>query len=361
MGSDRRAAARPVRPGDGPARRPAIHSGPAAQVSGGPDVLESWRSQTWPVRVLRAFLGVTFLYAGVQKFADPNFLHSGTPDYIGSQLLVFQRGSPIHALLAVSGHFPVLTGIGIAMLEIAIGLGTLLGTAPIIFAALGMAVNIILFLSASWHARPYFLGSDSVYAVAWLAVLTGLVTAKRPRFRPPTRGTRHQREVLRAAGGIGRREFVRAAVIGVGTLLLGAGATAVAGQPAPTRASLRRKLPGRPGQGGSASGSVSGTPITKLDGVPIGGAFPFNDPASGDPAVLLRLSSDTVEAFSRVCTHAGCSVQWDQANRLLVCPCHGAEFDPAHGAEPVAGPAYSPLPRIPVAIDAGTGEVVATA
>jgi thiosulfate dehydrogenase [quinone] large subunit len=334
-----------------------------------PDVLESWRHQMWPVRILRAFLGVTFLYAGVQKFADPNFFHSGTPDYIGSQLLEFERSSPIHALLAVSAHVPVLTGIGIALLEIAIGLGTLLGIAPIVFSALGMMVNLILFLSASWHTHPYFLGSDSIYAVAWLAVLAELVSEQRLQLRTPMRGSRHQREAIRAAQSMGRREFVRAAVIGVGTLLLGMGATAVAGERASSRragapsTTTNKPRSGRPGQGGSASpsGSVQGTPITKLDGMPIGGALAFDDPASGDPAVLLRPSSDTVEAFSRICTHAGCSVQWDQANRLLICPCHGAEFDPARGAEPVAGPAYSPLPRIPVAIDPSTGEVVVTA
>ena len=29
----------------------------------------------WSIRTLRAFLGVTFVFAGVQKFLDPNFLH----------------------------------------------------------------------------------------------------------------------------------------------------------------------------------------------------------------------------------------------------------------------------------------------
>jgi len=53
-------------------------------------------------------------------------------------------------------------------------------------------------------------------------------------------------------------------------------------------------------------------------------------------------------------------VQFDQRTDVLVCPCHGAEFDPARGAAVIAGPAPSPLRSIPVAIDQARGTVVAT-
>jgi thiosulfate dehydrogenase [quinone] large subunit len=90
----------------------------------------------------------------------------------------------------------------------------------------------------------------------------------------------------------------------------------------------------------------------------VGGAIPFDDPAMG-PSVLCRLGTDRVAAFSRICTHAGCEVGYDASAHLLVCPCHGAAFDPADGARVVGGPAPSPLPRVPVRIDAA-GDVVAT-
>ena len=38
---------------------------------------------------LRAFLGGTFVYAGIQKLSDPGFLHRGSRTYIGDQLRGF--------------------------------------------------------------------------------------------------------------------------------------------------------------------------------------------------------------------------------------------------------------------------------
>ncbi len=74
--------------------------------------------------------------------------------------------------------------------------------------------------------------------------------------------------------------------------------------------------------------------------------------------MLVRLANDSVVAYSRVCTHAGCLVGYDSSNHILICPCHGAEFDPAHGATPIAGPAPSALQRINVVLDQQTRKVI---
>jgi thiosulfate dehydrogenase [quinone] large subunit len=50
-------------------------------------------------------------------------------------------------------------------------------------------------------------------------------------------------------------------------------------------------------------------------------------------------------------------VGYDPNNRILVCPCHGAEFDPARGAVPIAGPAPTALQAIRVEIDPKTRKV----
>jgi rieske iron-sulfur protein len=80
--------------------------------------------------------------------------------------------------------------------------------------------------------------------------------------------------------------------------------------------------------------------------------------AKFNQVLLLRLAGDRDEAhggrlvaFSAVCTHAGCIVSaWRAADRLLLCPCHGSEYDPARGAAVMAGPAPLPLPTLPLAV-----------
>jgi thiosulfate dehydrogenase [quinone] large subunit len=336
---------------------------------------ESWARQSWPGRILRAFLGITFVYAGIQKFADRGFFHAGSPTYIGTQLQEFARGSPIAPLLRIAAAVPLLTGAFVALAETATGLATLLGVAPIVWGAVGFTISLVLWLSATWHVHPYFLGSDSMYAVAWAAYAAGLIETRASLVRERSmHGSRRQRA---GAGHIdlGRREFLRGAVIGGGALLLAgvaaafgrsSRAEAVGGLPSASALSPSSSKIGRQHKTHAAPSAaqttpareVQGTPIVALDKLPVGDAVGFSD-ASGNPSVLLRLGQQDVVAYSRVCTHAGCLVDFDRANEILMCPCHGAEFDPKQGAQPLAGPAPVALPSVKVAIDGSTGMVVA--
>src|SRR3981081_3423830 len=81
----------------------------------------------WMLIPMRLFLGVTFVYAGIQKLADPQFFKPTSPGYIGRQIIGFAHGSPLHGFLlqfvAPHSHF---FGVLISSGEIAIALGALL-------------------------------------------------------------------------------------------------------------------------------------------------------------------------------------------------------------------------------------------
>jgi glycine/D-amino acid oxidase-like deaminating enzyme/nitrite reductase/ring-hydroxylating ferredoxin subunit len=61
----------------------------------------------------------------------------------------------------------------------------------------------------------------------------------------------------------------------------------------------------------------------------------------GDLVAASRDADGTVRAVSPVCTHLGCRVAWNRAERSWDCPCHGSRFAP-DGAV-LQGPAVQPL------------------
>jgi len=54
-----------------------------------------------------------------------------------------------------------------------------------------------------------------------------------------------------------------------------------------------------------------------------------------------RDDNGRVTRVSSVCTHMGCEVKWNSAERTWDCPCHGSRFTPQ--GKVLAGPAESPL------------------
>ncbi|MGH7135021.1 MAG: FAD-dependent oxidoreductase, partial [Pirellulales bacterium] len=54
-----------------------------------------------------------------------------------------------------------------------------------------------------------------------------------------------------------------------------------------------------------------------------------------------RDESGALHRVSAICTHLGCVVRWNRAERTWDCPCHGSRFRP--DGKVLAGPAESPL------------------
>jgi len=299
---------------------------------------------------LRFFLGATFVYAGLQKIADPGFLQPGSGTYIGTQLQAFAAHSPIGFLLDVLAlPTPQLTGIAVIATELVVGALVLLGIATRWAAAAGALVNLVFFLTASWTVQPYFLGSDSIYTVAWMTLMLtgdqGVLSARPIIFGQPAPANARAREA-----DAGRRRLLlqlggaAVAVIWLLGVLPRSRAAAISNQPAST-----------PAESPTAVASPTGTRIGALSDLQAQGFLNFQDPKSGDPAVAVPLAGGGIVAFDAVCTHAGCQVSYDTGQRLLSCPCHGALFDPARGAAVVAGPAPSPLLSIPIQVASDGG------
>jgi len=125
----------------------------------------------WALLPLRAFLGGTFTFAGLQKLANPGFFDASNPTSIQAQLASAARVSPIHALVAHLQHAAVPLGVAIALGELAVGVATLVGLWSRVAAVGGMLLSLSLFLTVSYHASPYYTGSDIVFLFAWTALL----------------------------------------------------------------------------------------------------------------------------------------------------------------------------------------------
>jgi thiosulfate dehydrogenase (quinone) large subunit len=316
----------------------------------GPEQPPSDRWSAYATVPLRFFLGLTFVYAGVQKITDPGFLQPGSSTYIGSQLQAFAAHSPIGFLLDIFAlPTPELTGIGVIAAELVIGGLVLAGIATRWAAGAGALVNLVFFLTASWSVQPYFLGSDGIYTVAWVTLVIvgdqGVLSVRPLIFGPPS-----SENIKSRAVDLDRRRLllqlgaVAVAAVWVLGVLPRQRQTATAAQPSTTPAASPTPV-----------ASPTGTRIGSLNDLQTQGYLNFQDPKSGDPAVAIALAGGSLVAFDALCTHAGCQVAFDTGQKLLACPCHGALFDPAHGGAVVAGPAPTPLAAIPIQVGADGG------
>ena len=88
--------------------------------------------------------------------------------------------------------------------------------------------------------------------------------------------------------------------------------------------------------------------ITTTNDLAVGQSLEFTSSA-GISAILFRSSEEKVYALSRICTHEGCSVDFDMNQNRLICPCHGANYEASDGSV-ISGPTTKSLAKIKVEI-----------
>jgi thiosulfate dehydrogenase [quinone] large subunit len=305
--------------------------------------------------LLRAFLGVTFTFAALQKLSSHSFFSAHAPGSFQEQLYGAIITSPLHHLLTPATHAPLLVGLLIACGELAVGLGTLFGLFGRVAALGGMLLSLSFFLTVSYNDSPYYYGADIVFLFAWTPFVLGgsgawSLDGVLARRAAGARSGAVDALAARRSGEVERRVLLeRATAAG----LLAAVAAALGGIVAglghlgaqPQEASGAPTLGGA--GGGGKNGVHKGTLIGLASSVPVGGAAAFTDPSFQSPAFVLQPKPGTFVAFSRICTHEGCTVNFDRRAEEFVCPCHGSIFNARTGAV-IQGPAPTPLPSIPV-------------
>ncbi len=102
--------------------------------------------------------------------------------------------------------------------------------------------------------------------------------------------------------------------------------------------------PKRASAGGSGRVQI-GTTVDFPSGQ--GKVVPVND----KPVIVVNTPQGGIKAFSAICTHLSCIVEWDQTRQFILCPCHDGRFNAVNGGI-ISGPQPSPLPELPLTVEA---------
>lgn len=85
---------------------------------------------------------------------------------------------------------------------------------------------------------------------------------------------------------------------------------------------------------------VTSVSLGKVDGLAKGSGKNFQ--FGHTPALIIRDEAGELHAFNAICSHLGCTVQYDPSKSNIFCACHGGQYDAATGKN-IAGPPPKPL------------------
>jgi arsenite oxidase small subunit len=151
---------------------------------------------------------------------------------------------------------------------------------------------------------------------------------------------------------VSRREFLKF----TGGVAAGAAAVPTTAEAAPATDAGSTVLPYKAKLVGKAGGFAANQPVT------------FTFPDASSPCALVKMGNSVpggvgpnqdIVAYSTMCTHMGCPVSYDAAQRIFKCPCHFSMFDAEKGGQMICGQATENLPRIVLRYNAKDDSVTA--
>ncbi len=106
-----------------------------------------------------------------------------------------------------------------------------------------------------------------------------------------------------------------------------------------------------PAEMAASTSAITEVTLKDAQKLPAGSVLMFKFGSS--PAMLIHHQDGAWVALTAVCTHLGCTVQYEPQMNRIHCACHGGVYDPRTGAN-VSGPPPKPLKVFKVAVgDAG--------
>jgi serine/threonine protein kinase/Rieske Fe-S protein len=177
--------------------------------------------------------------------------------------------------------------------------------------------------------------------------------------RSRTSGRRSTRNTSTRSNPIGRRKVIALLATGgvvAAGVLVGAKLHLGAQTTTPTAAT---QAPGNaPAKKQPTTGKTPPTAAKQPQGNPVGTVIGSKAMAPNSSVVfnnnqdlLIRLANGNFVAYNRACTHQQVPINYDPTTQKMVCPAHGAIFDPAQNAKVLLGPAPTPVTAVKVSVN----------
>lgn len=153
-----------------------------------------------------------------------------------------------------------------------------------------------------------------------------------------------------------RRSFLKGSSVAVAIPLMSSSGSVLAKENSPASTTVNLDYPQL-------------TVIANSNKLPINKAVNFNYPDSHSPCAMIRMGQAVsggvgpdkdIVAYSILCNHMGCPLNYDPATRTFKCPCHFSTFDSEKEGQMIIGQSTESLPRVLLSYSKASGKVTAT-